>query len=156
MTLSGTVDDGSSIYALNNFPTKGRWENISSLIVPCCSLTPDFKDGSLAYFCPLVTAVHGRLSTAEVQQGFARDRLVLMSCSASISSLLLLQYIGSKLLNWCLTISISSGPSNPWENVPYASWGTQEARNCLCRLAASWRKKQSAPPSRQSELNLVA
>lgn len=35
-------------------------------------------------------------------------------------------------------------------------WRTWEARNCLCTLATSWRKKQSAPPSRQHELNSTA
>lgn len=116
---SGTVDVGSSNYVMKNFTTKGWSENIWSLIVPCCSLTPVFKDGTLAYSCYSVTGVHARLSTAEVQQGFARDRLVLVSCSASISSPAL-QKIRCQLLHRCLTIFISSGPLNPQQAAHFA------------------------------------
>lgn len=110
MIHSKTVDVGSSIYAMKNFTTKSRWDNISSLIVPCCSLTPVFKDGALAYSCYSVTVVHARLSTAQVQQGFARDRLVLMSCSTLISPPKLYSTLDA---NCCISVSPFSSPLVP-------------------------------------------
>lgn len=154
-THSGTVDVGSSIYAMKNFTAKGIWENVWFLIVPCCSLTPAFKDALPTPASQLQQCMPDiqRQKCSRVLQG--AGWLLCPECLDFFPNFSVHEISTATLVSHHFHLFWSLKPTGGCTLCIFP-WRTQEARNSLCTLAASWRKKQSAPPSRQHELNSMA
>lgn len=155
MTHSGTVDVGFSIYAMKNFTTKGRkktydpsffhavpWPQPSRM--PCLLLPLSYSSACQTF--------KGR-SAAGFYKGQAGSHV--RQCLDFFPNFSVHEISTATLVSHHFHLFWSLKPTGGCTLCIFP-WRTQEVRNNLCTLAASWRKIESAPPSRQHELNSMA